>query len=192
MRLKTSEKRWVGSFYNSFVAYLGKTKLSWKKIRHSDRYWTKIIMEDVLGRAAINRYGLKPYSKFHSKKGWERPEYMVDMCWAREKRGEYYIDTAIEEEWNDTYKDKEDLLWDFYKIVDVKAYLKVFIFAPKRRSLEWWMDEFTRIIKKHTIRLNEEVYLILSLAGAENDLTKVTAYIIDKFGESRYYKTTIC
>jgi len=193
MNASAREKKWCKDFYKSFKRHFKKTNLSWKTLRHSNAYWTKVMMVKVLGQMAED-YGRVPYSRFHSNYGWGHPEYMVDMCWEKQSKNEfyYYLDVAIEEEWDDMGTDKWDLLKDFCKLIDIKAYLKVFIFSPKRRNVETWIGWFTELIKNHPMKMNDEVYIVLSLTKGKNDYTGVERYIIDKFGNSRRYKKDYC
>ena len=178
--IEKSERGKAIKFYNEFVQYLGNTDLGWEN--QGNKYWTETIMNNVLNKMA-KKSKLRPYSMYLNG------EYMIDMCWANEKPNVYYLDTAIEQEWNDD--DKNDFLWDFYKLVDIKSILKVFIISP-RHNLRYWMKEFKKIIKNNPLKLKEEVYLILSLTEAENDYTEVKGYIIDKLGDSEYLDTKVC
>lgn len=183
--LKSKERKWAIDFYNNFVPYFRKTGLSWKQ--HGNDYWTESIMLKVVGKMATEVYKLTPYSRFH----YPNNEYMVDMCWERgSDKAYFYLDTAIEEEWDDS--NYGDFMKDFYKLIDIKAYLKVFIFSPYKRKLKEWMEEFKKRIREHEIKLVEEVYLILSLTEADNDKTEVKGYIIDKHGRSECLDSKDC
>jgi hypothetical protein len=180
IKTKRQEKLWATKFYNRFVLRLGRTNLSWEKPSHSDKYWTSAMMR-LLGMMA-KTYGLRPYSHLHCG------EYMVDMCWYKETKKKEFADTVIEEEWSDD----NDLSWDFNKLVDFKAYLKVFIFSPNSQKITRWINIFKKIIKKNPIKLDEEIYLIITLEKDENDLTRVTGYIIDKYGNAEHLNTKVC
>ena len=59
-------------------------------------------------------------ARLERKNGSELSEYMVDMCWASNRK----ISLAIESEW-DTNLDS--LSWDFAKLIDINSSRKVFI-----------------------------------------------------------------
>jgi hypothetical protein len=103
--------------------------------------------------------------------GWRKTpgEYLVDLCWY--KTGpEYYTSLAMEVEWQPSigYVD-----WDFYKLLDVKAPLKVWVsYVPHKRK-----EEFKRLEKacrKTRVRLRgrsgklKEEYLIILLYKPRN------------------------
>ena len=53
-------------------------------------------------------------------------EYLVDLAWEQKGDDEYYLELVLESELSDSEID--DFLYDFYKIVDLKAHIKVGIF----------------------------------------------------------------
>jgi len=184
--LRRNEERWTINIYNQFKTGFKKSGLNW--YAHSAGYYTKAIMK-FLGCLAKKR-NRKPYSKYH-KHLWEKDrygEYMVDMCWV-EKRTEKFIDVAIEEEWSARRKNKDRLMWDFEKLTDIKAYVKVFIFAPRESDIEFWLENFQRRITEHKIKLKEEVYLIIALTRFEKDMTRIAGWIISKAGAIRKLAT---
>jgi len=89
-------------------------------------------------------------------------EYLVDLCWCFSDKYEkaYWIELALESELSG--QDVDSIRYDFWKLVDVKAYTKVGIFAPKLKDWQKVLDELSALVAHHGIRIPEEKYLIIS------------------------------
>lgn len=180
-RIRNLERRWAKNFYSKFITLFKSRSVSW--VSDGNDAWTRAMM-NMLGKMA-RQYNLVPYSKCHSN-----GEYLVDMCWVKDTKNKCYIDTAIEEEWND--RNKNEFLKDFYKLSDFKAYLKVFIFAPFARKPSAWVAEFKKIILKNPIKLEKEVYLAIAIQHEQDEVVRVTGYILYNNGNIEYLASKIC
>jgi hypothetical protein len=81
--------------------------------------------------------------RFHKK------EFMIDVLWEINTRQRAQIQMALECEWA---KGMDDILWDFRKLVYVKARQKVMIFQSSSRREPHNIDELASVIGKCRIK----------------------------------------
>jgi hypothetical protein len=122
---------------------------------------------------------------------WPDPDkeeggYLVDLCWEECEENKYrWLELILEEEWGDN--DWDGLAWDFGKLVDMKAYIKVFICFPKeaqRREMPLW---FADRISEHALKYPDESYLIIVFSrDARREVSErlqIEGFAIDYKGE---------
>ena len=92
-------------------------------------------------------------------------EYLVDLCWSKEDTVEYRdckgLELVLESEWGTP---KDAILWDFCKIVDMNAFLKIMVISIKEAEINSILKEMAEIIKGNRIQFKEENYLIIVFA----------------------------
>ncbi len=101
--------------------------------------------------------------------GLEKPkdlqEYMVDMCWTKVDRRNWYqkrIEVAIECEWS---RNIIELEWDFAKLLDINALRKVFIYDPgvkeqKQEEIEELLNRMTTSYDHNRLFGGDQILLI--------------------------------
>lgn len=89
----------------------------------------------------------------------ETSEYLVDLCWYVENQTGEWMELALEQELSSD--DIEEVKSDFYKLLDVKAFLKIGIFRPKKAERYKILELFQELISRHKIRNPEERYLTI-------------------------------
>lgn len=91
-----------------------------------------------------------------------RQEYIVDLCWSKELGSEYKdymgLELALESEWSTS---KDEIMWDFCKLVDIKSFLKVMVICVREEEVNTMIQEMTGTIKKSRIKFPDENYLIV-------------------------------
>lgn len=88
----------------------------------------------------------------------DRTEYLVDLCWYVEGEQYSWMELAVEEEWNPKL---DEILYDFCKLMDVKAYLKVFICFPDEATRSDLPSRLANEVSMHRIKVPEEAYLLI-------------------------------
>lgn len=86
--------------------------------------------------------------------------YLTDLCWKHEPvgRGKVWVELALESEWKRTWF---ELLRDFYKLLDIKARYKVFIFCAPHKDVDEHFDWLAGEIRKAKFNFPYEHYLLL-------------------------------
>lgn len=95
-------------------------------------------------------------------------EYLNDLCWCVEADGTPQtgswtyrgIALALESELERAW---DEILYDFHKLLDVKAPLKILICAPNRHQLEILSARISSQIKEHMFGTPSEHYLVIAL-----------------------------
>jgi hypothetical protein len=81
--------------------------------------------------------------------------YLWDICWTHEPHPPYWVELVGEVELTDQYQ--EEILHDFYTVLDAKARLKIFMTAaPSRVKAEQLKHEIEWAVKNQRFRLPEE------------------------------------
>ena len=120
--------------------------------------------------------------------GWgDNSEYLVDLCWRREpEKGDTYTELALESEW-DTKEDA--IIYDFYKLVDVKAHRKVMICQISPDRWTEIVSVLAEVVKNCPLRLKDEEYLVVVHRDDQRRddalVEVVQGFVIDNAGKSR-------
>ena len=91
-------------------------------------------------------------------------EYLWDIVWSYERPGatEYWLELIGEIELTDP--DRVSLLDDFYKVLDGKARLKIFVCAPpSRATVDWICEEIDWAVEHQQFRLPGERFITVVL-----------------------------
>jgi len=120
------------------------------------RAWTKRIFQYFIDEGKKRNFEVYANtSVIADAKG----EYIVDLCWSNEDKGKYSgLELAMESEWNES---EEEILADFYKIVDIKSCMKVMIFSVREEAMVGIINKMSSIVSAGKIKLPEEEYLII-------------------------------
>jgi len=87
-------------------------------------------------------------------------EYLVDLCWYFEQRSlRKWMEMACEIEWSS--RDQGEIVYDMWKLTDVKANIKLGISSPKARDKDSVIDEVGSIIRDHAIKMPNEQYVMI-------------------------------
>ena len=98
------------------------------------------------------------------KDGRGESEYLVDLCWWKEQDGRYWLELVLESEWQPS---KGEIEQDFYKLVDVKARLKVWVCCWGERQMQACQPSLSQAVSKARFKFPEEEYLIINLPYSE-------------------------
>jgi hypothetical protein len=144
--------------------------------RHVKEWWAKKGTEYGF-QVWANGLGLKN-PKFKNK------EFMVDLLWEIDSNRTALIQMALECEWNTSI---DDILWDFCKLVYVKARRKVMIFQVPLRKEPDPINEFTSVVRRCRIKQEPaEKYLLIRHKDRRpepNQLMQlIRGYIVDQNG----------
>ena len=118
--------------------------------------------------------------------GRGRGEYLVDVCWWVEREGRYRLELAVESEWN---PHKSEIEHDFYKLVDVKSRLKVWVCSYRPQLLNDRLLALEQAVRSAQIKSDDEEYLILNLPETQTSKFvssfTVQPFIFDSQGNQR-------
>lgn len=121
--------------------------------------WTKAIYRYFYKEGVEN--GFRVWAKPNILAEGEQ-EYIVDLCWSKELGSEYKdymgLELALESEW---LTNKDEIMWDFCKLIDIKAFFKVMVICVREEEVNLRLKEMTETIKKSRIKLPDENYLIV-------------------------------
>lgn len=121
--------------------------------------WTKNIYDYFYNLGKENSF--RVYAKPNVIKDGER-EYLVDLCWSQEEGTEYQdykgLDLILESEWETK---KDEIMWDFCKLVDIKSFLKIMILCVLREEFDVILQEMLEAINASRIKFKEENYLVI-------------------------------
>jgi hypothetical protein len=81
-------------------------------------------------------------------------EYVWDVAWVHEAKDEYWVDMAAEIELSDMTR--ASVLDDFYKVLDAKARLKVFITAVTQKMAKDLRTDVAWAVRHQRFRLPDE------------------------------------
>jgi hypothetical protein len=115
-------------------------------------------------------------------------EYMVDMCWTKVDRRSWYskrIEVAIECEWS---SNEEELLWDFSKLLDLNAEIKVFIYDSrlnKQKIIENYLKKAIKSYDSNRLFARDQILFI----DINREAIKCTCLEI---GKSKNIKQNFC
>lgn len=148
----------------------------------NDSRWTEWVKSTFhhIGERQLEAYGKKgTHWDVESTKlpdGRGQGEYLVDVCWWTEREGRYRLELAVESEWN---PHKSEIEQDFYKLIDVKSRLKVWV-CSYESQLKSRLSDMGKAIRSAQIRNQDEEYLILNLP--ETQTPNVTlSFVVQPF-----------
>jgi hypothetical protein len=107
-------------------------------------------------------------------------EYLLDLCWyyAKDKPPINWMELAFEAEMTQSI---DALMDDFAKIVDVKAYTKVFIGYSKVDEVNEFLKQAKEMITYNPLKIPTEKYLVIILTDTRKHFT-FNGVIIDPVG----------
>lgn len=118
--------------------------------------WTQL--EKGLFKALKDLGEKEGYSVYVTGKGQQ--EYLVDLCWYFEKEPmRKWMELACEIEWSS--QDPEQIVFDMWKLTDIKANLKLGISSPKVKDKDDVIAKVASIIRDHAIKIPSEQYVII-------------------------------
>jgi hypothetical protein len=127
------------------------------------------------------RKGFQPWTTMRGKK--KSYEYLTDVCWNVIGQKKIWLEMAMESELSGRQMD--DILYDFEKLTDVKAFLKIGIFHPPNRRIDDIASECVEKIKRHKMKIDGEQYLVIFLTERHQkrkSYLKVSGRIFDNAG----------
>lgn len=104
-------------------------------------------------------------------------EYLVDLCWWKEQGGQYWLELILESEWQ---PGKSEIDQDFYKLIDVKSRLKVWVCSWGEKQMQTRQSELSGIVAKARFKLSDEEYLIINMPDSQKAEYK-DCVVIDGF-----------
>lgn len=116
-------------------------------------------------------------------------EYLVDLCWwkGREPGSQYWLELALESEWQPNH---DEIDHDFYKLIDLKARLKVWVCSWGARQMQVRQQELCEAVAGAMFRLPEEEYLIINMPdGQRSELQHclvVNGFWMDNLGKPHH------
>jgi len=184
---KTVNLRSCETLFSLFLNYYPRMKIGWGD---DWKKWTANILTFFaeLGKFYGYQVYLKPDYGVRNMDNEEPSEWLVDLCWYFETQffTAHWIELALESELSN--QTIEGILYDFWKLADIKAFMKVGIFVPKLRDKEKLLKELVAVVAQHGIRIPVEKYLIILILyhGKVEDETKrieIEGYEINYLGD---------
>ena len=122
-----------------------------------DRAWTTQLKNDIGGLGHKNGWWICPrqYEGYHQC-GW-----LYDLVWYSEDEQHHLHEVflVLESEWGNQQK----IQYDFEKLLQAKATLKVMIFQARQAKLDGLVDFLVAGIKAFPKHSSEETYLLIAL-----------------------------
>jgi hypothetical protein len=121
------------TLFNFFLKAYSEVELNWNEDWSE---WTKKILGFFADFGQYYDFCVHCRPQYGVVDSTETPtgEYLVDLCWCFED--EYsranWIEVALESELS--YPDLDSIKYDFWKLTDIKAFVKIGIFAPKLKD----------------------------------------------------------
>jgi hypothetical protein len=114
-------------------------------------------------------------------------EYLWDITWTVEQDASYWVELAGEIELSDMIRrDVED---DFYKVLDAKAHVKLFVAATSRKMAQELREEIDWAITHQRFRLPEErLVAVLVTYDGRRKTYSATTRIFDGRGPIEAYR----
>lgn len=151
---------------------------------HVDSSWSPLKDHLVAGMKRL--VPTKGFKVWESKKKGERKRgdgaYVWDISWTHEPDPPYWVELAGEIELTD--QNREEILHDFYKVLDAKARLKVFVAAPPSRiKVQKLKDDIDWAIMNQRYQLPEErLVAILIIDGGKSEWDTAETRVFDGYG----------
>jgi len=139
----------------------------------------------------LEKIDLDYYKKYEKEKGYPPGEYLVDFCAWKGTKFQYELDFILEEEWQPE-RPGTDLDVDFYKLLDIKARLKIGLggcskegeYVLRRDEVDILLNNFKRFLQNSPWKSDsDEGYLFIfrdNFAGGG-----ITGHIISSDGQVR-------
>lgn len=147
----------IEELYNCFCSNFKKDSTLTQNSTNPE--WTKNIYFYFYKQGKEN--GFKVYAKPNVVKEAGQ-EYLVDLCWSKEESSDYLdykgLELVLESEW---LTDEDEIMWDFCKLIDMKAFLKLMVICINKREVEDIIKKMAGTIKSNRIKLKEENYLVI-------------------------------
>jgi len=131
---------------------------------------------------------------YYIRGGEKTSEYLVDLCWigSFKEHGAAWMELALEEELS--YYDIDSIGEDFSKIVDLKAYTKVGIFAPKLAEREEALRSLENLVTYSEPKIPTERYLVIFILDHGKKEKKaqrieIVGYELNYLGDSKLIKS---
>lgn len=196
----------VGKTFEEFKSYLknNHTKFTWRK--GWETKWRRKILT-YFSDLGNKKYEIcvppgkiegKLSKRISKEKGYRvAGEHIFDLCWYSQKPDEQGIELAVEVEWvlykRNPYQPSKgkDVDWDFYKLIDAKAYSKVLVsYVPpklqvgkKSFKVDDVLDDLQCLIEKAKIKVRGEKYLLVLFSHSEkNTHPVISARIVNYMG----------
>lgn len=173
--------------FSLFIDNFPSFKVDWEKDWGE---WTKQILTFFaeLGKKYLYHVYLDPQYGVLDLEKEPTEEYMVDLCWTFEDecmRG-YWMELALESELS--AQDLGSIMWDFYKLIDIKAFMKIGICAPKLSERDKVIREMESAVSVSGIKSPFERYLLILILyhGApekESERIEIKGYEINYLGD---------
>ena len=168
----------AAELYKTIIDYWrkNKDKIPWED---SDPSWTKWI-KDSFYEIGKSKYKVERSKSNHCGEG----EYLVDLCWWKEQGNDWWLELALESEWG---QGEDEIDHDFCKLIDIKAYLKVWVCSYGDKIIEARKRKMFQNIAGGKIKFPEEQYLVINLPDSQKaeykNQLRVFAYEIDYMGK---------
>lgn len=136
--------------------------LNWESGRPE---WTHLLLEWFRKEGKGLHFGVYPDPEVQG-----HTEYLTDLVWCAETEIDFSwmppglvvssgIVLALESEWQPTLS---EIMSDFYKLVDVKARLKVLLCTPPESIVEDLPEHVSTVISANQLQTPEERYLVVA------------------------------
>jgi hypothetical protein len=127
----------------------------------------------------------KGYDSYPDPDKKEHRQYLFDLCWENQAEGKHrWLELALEEEWNENWN---EVFWDFGKLTDVKAFMKVFICRQKEAERSELPVALAHYVSQNGIKLPEETYLVIMFSRNTrrkvSERLQIEGFAIDYRGE---------
>ena len=127
--------------------------------RGNDDVWTAWVLDYFSTMGSARKFNVR---RTDTHKG--ECEFLVDLCWINESNGACVMELALECEWGE----KEAVLYDFCKLIHLKAGLKVMVCALSDQSKEDLLEQVRVKVEQSRFKVTDEQCLIINLPGSEH------------------------
>ena len=147
--------------------------------RHLDpssknEHWTRWVLGCFAELGKMNGY-----TAIWTDPDKQTTEFLLDLCWLKDSPSELRLALGLESEWNS----KEHVLYDFGKLLQTKATIKVMISALSHQQMTEALNEMIGMIDRLRPRYPEETYLLINMPGSDRaHLTRELTVTGDEIG----------
>lgn len=173
--------------FELFLKACNKVKLNWNE---EWKEWSKKILTFFaeLGKFYSFRVYLRPEYGILDTDNQPTSEYLVDLCWSFEDDNNraYWLELVLESELSG--QNVDSIAYDFWKLTDTKAFMKVGVFAPRLKDRTIVLDKISSLVATHAIKVPTEKYLIILIlnhgsAEIESQRIEIAGYKINYLGD---------